>query len=366
MDPRMNAMADVLVNYSVEAKPGDWIVIQSPTLGEPLAVACFQAALRAGAHPTTMFGSDDAQRIMLAQGDDDQLAFIPPSFLAMIERADCAINIMAPRNTRNLSNIDPARMAQQQKALEPIMEIFLKRSASGGLRWTIAAFPTESAAQDADMSLDEYEDFVYSSGLLSEADPVTAWKAMGARQNELIDFLKDKESIHIKGPGTDLTVGVAGRTWLNDDGHKNFPGGEIFTGPMEDSAEGTIQFNYPSNLNGREVSGIRLRFEAGKVVEASATVDEPFLQQMLDMDDGARRLGEFAFGMNQGILHPTKNILFDEKIGGTIHMALGRSYPETGGTNISALHWDIVFNLREGSDVTVDGQPFSHNGVFLL
>lgn len=216
------------------------------------------------------------------------------------------------------------------------------------------------------MSLHDYEEFVYGAGLLFEPDPVQAWKNLAARQQAIINWLSDKQTIHITGPGTDLTVSVAARTWINDTGHENFPGGEVFTGPIEDSTQGVIQFTFPAFYQGREVTGVRLAFERGVVVEATATSDEDYLNKMLDMDAGARRLGEFAFGTNPGIQTFTKNTLFDEKIGGTLHMALGRAYPETGGENVSALHWDMVYDLRGGSEVTVDGKAFSRNGEFCI
>jgi aminopeptidase len=216
------------------------------------------------------------------------------------------------------------------------------------------------------MSLRAYADFVYGAGLLSEPDPVAAWQKLKDRQDRLIEWLQGKSAIRITGPGTDLSLSVAGRTWVNDDGHFNFPGGEIFTGPVEDSVNGEIRFTYPGFYGGREVTGIKLVFRDGSVVDASAQTDQAFLDQMLDMDEGARRLGEFAFGTNPGIQQFTKNTLFDEKIGGTLHMALGRSYPETGGVNESALHWDIVFDLRQGGEVMVDGEQFSKDGVFQI
>ena len=257
-------------------------------------------------------------------------------------------------------------MAVQSKAMEPISETFMQRSASGALNWTVAQFPTPAAAQDAGMSLRDYQTFVYRAGLLDEPDPVSAWKQLGERQEKLIEWLRGKKIVHITGPGTDLKVSIEGRTWLNDDGHKNFPGGEIFTGPVESATEGVIQFSFPAYLRGREVQGVRLVFEGGRVTEASATADEEFLRGMLDMDEGARRLGEFAFGTNHGIQQFTKNTLFDEKIGGTLHMALGRAYPESGGENLSALHWDMVYNLRNGSEVRVDDQLLSQNGEFVV
>jgi aminopeptidase len=242
----------------------------------------------------------------------------------------------------------------------------MRRSADGSLRWTGTQYPTQAAAQDAGMSLRQYEDFVYGAGLLADPDPVAAWNALGARQQRIADWLREKEMVHITGPGIDLRVGIAGRTWLNDQGKRNFPGGEIYTGPIEDLTEGTIEFNTPGFYLGREVAGVKLRFERGRVVDACASAGEPFLIKVLDMDPGARVLGEFAFGLNRGIQMLTKNVLFDEKIGGTIHMALGRAYPESGGTNISAVHWDMVYDLREGAEVTVDGQPFSRAGEILI
>jgi aminopeptidase len=296
----------------------------------------------------------------------DQLAFVPPEAEVLIGSAACLIGIMAPENTKAMSGVDPKKMAVRGKAMEPLGETMMRRTQEGDLRWTGCAYPTQAAAQDAGMSLREYADFVYGAGLLGEPDPVAAWQKLKDRQDKIIEWMQGKSEIHITGPGTDLTVSVAGRTWVNDDGHFNFPGGEIFTGPVENSATGEIQFTYPGFYAGREVTGIRLVFRDGKVVDFSAQTDQAFLQEMLDMDEGARRLGEFAFGTNPGIQQFTKNTLFDEKIGGTLHMALGRSYPETGGVNESALHWDIVFDLRQGGEVTVDGQPFSKDGVFQI
>ena len=366
MDPRVQAMANVLVNYSVAVRQGDWVVIQSPLLGEPLADACVQATLAAGGNPLAIFLSSTVQETMLREASEAQLQFISPAVRTIIEEADVSIGILAPSNTRALAGIDPSRMAIQSKTMEPLLETYLRRAANGSLRWTAAQYPTEASAQDAGMSLREYEDFVYGAGLLDQPDPVQAWRSLGERQQRLIDYLKDKSTIHISGPGTDLRLSVAERTWMNDRGNENFPGGEVFTGPVEDSVEGLIEFTYPAYFRAREVTGVRLAFEHGAVVDASARSGADFLQEMLDMDEGARRLGEFAFGTNPGIQTFTKNTLFDEKIGGTLHMALGRSYPETGGTNVSALHWDMVYNLREGAEVRVDEELFSRNGEFCI
>lgn len=362
MDPRIERMADVLVNYSLEVKPGDWAVVMTTVLGEPLAAACQRAILRAGGNPTIQLGSEQFDRGFYTEANDEQLAFVSPSTRVITEQADARMAILAPANTRALTNIDPARMAVRNKAMEPLMETSMRRTAEGTYRWTVAQYPTQASAQDANMALEEYEDFVYGAGLLNEPEPAQAWQQLADRQQEIIDWLSDKQTVHITGPGTDLTVSTAGRTWINDDGKYNFPGGEVFTGPVEDATQGVIEFTFPGYLAGREVVGVRLVFEQGRVVEATATSGQDFLREMLDMDEGACRLGEFAFGTNYGIQRFTKNTLFDEKMGGTLHMALGRSYPESGGQNVSALHWDMVFDLRQGAEVTVDGQIFSKNG----
>jgi aminopeptidase len=359
-------MAEVLVNYSVTVKPGDWVNIRTEPAGEPLAKECARAVLKAGGHPWTTFSSEEIEELLLREGSDAQLTFVSPVTKLTYEQVDVVIAILAPTNTRALTSVDPSRIAMRQKALEPLLATYLNREAAGEMRVTGAQYPTPAAAQDASMSLTDYEDFVYGAGLIDEPDPVEAWKQLGRRQEKVIEWLTGKETVQIVGPGTDLTLSVAGRTWVNDDGHANFPGGEVFTGPIEDSANGVIQFTYPAYLHGPEVTGVRLVFKDGKAVEASATGNEEYLLQMLGMDEGARCLGEFAFGTNPGIQRFTKNTLFDEKIGGTLHMAVGRSIPETGGVNESALHWDMVYNLREGAEVRVDGELFSKNGEFCI
>ena len=363
-DPRVRKMADVLVNYSTGVKEGQWVVINGPILAEPLMTECFRSVLAAGGNPTTLFNSPRTREILLRDGSDSQLQFVPPSIKLIFDEMDAYIAIWAPSNTQALTSVDPQRMVLEQQATGPILETYMRRSAEGNLVWTGSAHPTEAAAQDAMMSLTEYENFIYSAALLSEPDPIAAWKALGVRQDRLVDWLAPRSEVHVTAPGTDLRLNVAGRTWINDDGHKNFPGGEVFTGPIEESVEGEIAFTYPGSYSGKEVSGVRLRLERGVVIDASAETNESFLHEMLDLDEGAKRVGEFAFGTNTGIARFTRSVLFDEKIGGTLHMALGASIPETGGVNKSALHWDMVSDLRGGGQVTVDGDLFSKNGEF--
>jgi aminopeptidase len=230
----------------------------------------------------------------------------------------------------------------------------------------VALFPTDAYAQDADMSLADYTEFVYAACHLDDDDPVAFWRGVSAEQERLVTWLADKRELHVLGPDTDLRVGVAGRSWMNANGRRNMPDGEIFTGPQEDAVNGVVRFSFPSQVQGREVEDIRLRFEGGRVVEATAAKNQDYLKRMLELDEGARRLGEFAIGTNYGITQFTKNILFDEKIGGTMHMAIGAGYPETGSRNESAIHWDMICDLRQGSTITADGQLFAKDGRIVI
>jgi aminopeptidase len=246
------------------------------------------------------------------------------------------------------------------------MEQFMKRAGSGSLRWVATQFPCQASAQDAEMSLSEYEDFVFGAGLLDHDDPAQSWEYLAQAQSRLTEALSEIHELRFVTPrGTNLRVTVEGRTWINCAGHENFPDGEVFTGPLEAATEGVACYDFPAVNGGREVDGIRLAFRAGRVVEASARKGEDFLVRMLDQDAGARVLGEIALGCNYGIARHTRNTLFDEKIGGTFHAALGAAYPESGGKNVSGLHWDMVCDLRAGGVVYADGRIISENGRFL-
>jgi aminopeptidase len=278
---------------------------------------------------------------------------------------DCSIGIWGDENTKALSNVNPKRMSIMQGARKPIMEVFFKRAAEGSLHWTGTQFPCQAAAQDAEMSLSEYEDFVFNAGLLNEPDPVASWQRISQRQQKLVDFLDGKSDYHVfAANGTDVRMSLAGKKWINCDGHENFPDGEVFTGPVLNSVNGTIHFSFPAVHHGREVHDVMLKFKDGKVVDASASKGEDFLISMLDMDGGSRFLGECAIGTNFQIKHYTKNTLFDEKIGGTVHFALGAGYPETGNSNQSGLHWDMVVDLRNGGFIEIDGTKINIDGKF--
>jgi aminopeptidase len=365
-DPRMEKWATVLVEFSVQVKPGQTVAILGGVAAEPLLRAIYRAVLRAGGFPTLLVTLPGVQADYFGLASDEQLTTVSPVERFTRETADVTISVMAENNTRSLSGVDPTRQQLHQKARAGLMKSFMERSAAGRLDWTLTLYPTDAFAQDAGMATDEFADFVQRACKLDLDDPVAAWREQGARQQRLIDWLAGKSEIRMTGPDTDLRVGIAGRTWVNDEGAKNFPGGEIFTGPVEDSAEGHVRFSFPVVTAGREIEDIRLRFEAGKVFDATAARNEEYLIRTLDTDPGARRLGEFAFGTNFGIDRFIRNLLFDEKIGGTVHMAVGAGYPETGSVNQSAVHWDMICDLRQGGQVVVDGEVFLDSGTYVV
>jgi aminopeptidase len=365
LDPRHAKLAEVLIGYSTAVGAGDKVRIDSMGAGSPLARELYAATLRAGGHPEAQLVLDEAEEALLEDGGDAQLDWIRPDLEWTIEESDVWMVIDAPVNTKRLTGADPAKMGRRLKAREPLQSRYLERSELGQLRWVICGYPTDASAQDAGMSLREFEDVLYRAALLDQEDPVAAWTRFGERLEEVGSLLETKRELRIVGEDTDLTLGVDGRTWIRSKGLRNFPDGEVFTGPVETSVEGTISFTFPAITRGRQADGVRLRFEGGEVVEATARRGQDFLREMVGLDDGARRVGEFAFGMNEAISEYTGNLLLDEKIGGTVHLALGRSVPGTGGENKSGLHWDIVCDLRDGGEVYADGELVYRDGAFL-
>lgn len=365
-DPQLEKLAEVLVRYSTGVRRDDLVRLAGPPVARPLLTALYRKVLEAGGHPHVQMVPDECAEIKLDAATPEQLAFEDPLDLHAVERIDVSITLWAQDNTKALSGTDPKRQAIVSQARKRFLNRFLERASSGELRWVGTQFPCHAAAQDAQMSLTAYERFVYQAGLLHLDDPTVAWREISARQQCLADVLNRAKEIRFVTPqGTDLRLGVDGRAWINCDGHENFPDGEVFTGPVENATEGVVQFTFPAVHGGREVEGVRLEFREGRVVDASARQGESFLFAMLDQDPGARILGEVALGCNYAIDRFTKNTLFDEKIGGTFHVALGAAYPETGGNNQSGLHWDMVCDLRQGGQVLVDGKPISENGRFL-
>jgi aminopeptidase len=363
-DQRADALARILVHYSAAVQEGDVCVIQGEIASEPLALAVYEEVVKAGAYPIVELLMEGQAPAFFKHAKDAQLDWVSPTALWVAENADARIRLMADQNTRALSGVDPDRQTRRQAAAKPLMETMMRRTAAGEFRWALTLFPTHAYAAEADMSLADYEDFYYRACLCDRDDPVEAWKQQSQETRRLAEWMAGKEEIRIEGPGTDLRLNVAGRTFIAADGRHNMPDGEFFTGPVEDSATGQVTYSYPAVYGGREVAGVKLRFEDGRIVDASAERNEEFLIKTLDTDEGARRLGELGIGTNYGIDRFTKEILLDEKIGGTIHLAVGMSYPETGGTNNSAVHWDMVCDLRQGGRITVDGQPLQVDGSF--
>ena len=370
-DPRLEKLAHVLVNYSTQVQPDQLVRITGPPVAMSLIEALYEQVLRAGAHPHVRGVPDGLTDLFLELADERQLKYVSPLAMHEIETVDVSIGLWADTNTRHLSRVDPERQAAWSAARRPIMNTFMKRAKNGDLKWTGTLFPTEACAQEAEMSLREYEAFVFAAGHLDEPDPIDAWRRIEARQQKVVDFLQGKQRLRFTAAnGTDVSVDVAGMTWINCCGHENFPDGEVFTGPnlraVDGGVNGVVRYHYPAVHGGRQVSDIELVFAEGKVVKASASKNEAFLTQMLDQDDGARYAGEVAIGTNYNISQYTKNTLFDEKIGGTFHIALGSGYPETGNSNESGLHWDMVCDLREGGTISVDGQVISTDGRFVF
>lgn len=366
MPSSFDRWAAVLVDYSTEVQPGETVSISGGVAAEPLLRAIYRAVLERGGHPVLLPTFAESQTDLFNVASDVQLQFISPVERWWREDADINVDILASTNTRALSGTDPARQTVWNRARAELREIAAQRAARGERRWSLTIFPTAAYAQDADMATDEFASFLESACMLDRPDPVAAWRELSARQVRMIEWLEERGEIHVAAPDTDLRLSVAGRSWINSDGKRNLPSGEVFTGPLEDSVEGHIRFSFPVVTQGREIVDIRLRFAAGVVVDASAAKNEAFLIETLDTDPGARRLGEFAFGTNDGIDRWTRNILLDEKIGGTIHMALGSGYAETGSSNRSAIHWDLIRDLRQGGQVTADGEVVLRDGQYLI
>lgn len=359
-DERLTKLARVLVDYSVAAGEGDQVVLAGGVAAEPLIKAVYARLLDVGATPIPQVAPPGMQEIFFERAREIHYEKTPPVIRAIYEGADAFISIMAPTNTRALANVDPAKQQALGKRDKDLQEIVLGKD-----RWALTLFPTEALAQESEMGLAEYEEFVFEAMALGEKDPVGFWREKAKEQGRLIERLEQGREVRIHGPETDLALTIAGRKFLNGDGKKNMPCGEVFTGPVEDSANGHVYFGVPVAVGGREVSGVRLRFEDGKVVEASAEKGEEYLDSMLDADSGARYLGELGIGTNYGIPRATKNILFDEKLGGTVHLAIGRSYEATGGKNDSSVHWDLICDLRDGGELYLDGELVEQNGRFL-
>ena len=342
--------AELLAGYCLDVQPGEEVVVHAGLGAAPLLVALQRAILDRGGWPHLRVGLPGTDEAFWAAAQDHHLDGFAPLDRLEAETTAASIRVISPENATALAGVDPERMTRAARARDVIREAGLDR------RWNVTLWPVPALAQQAGVGTTAFTDLVARALFLDQPDPVAAWRALSERQARLVERLTPAREIRIQAPGTDITLQVEGRTWVNSDGRRNMPSGEVFTGPHEDSATGTIAFTVPSIRNGVDVAGVVLRFEDGVVVDASAERGEALLHASLDADPGARRLGELGIGTNTGITAPTGMLLLDEKIGGTVHLALGRSYPETGGTNLSAIHWDLVCDLRTGGTLTADGE----------
>ncbi len=364
-------LAQLLVHYSLGVKPGHHVWMTGDSGGMALYDALYAECIMAGTEVTALFSNQRWDEVFYTMASEAQLATVNPTVRYLTETVDRRIRIIAPTNARALCRMDPARMALASKARAPLLAKTMERSAAGDLGWVVSICPTEALAQEANMGLEQYQQFIHRAAFLDQVDPIAAWKLQEKRQAKLIDFLNPKQKLRFRSSeGTDLEVNVAGMTWLNSCGRRNFPDGEVFTGPNLSAADGgingVVRYTYPAILHHTLVEDVTLVFEKGRVVSATASKNEAFLKAMIQQDPGASTLGEIAIGMNDRIDTFTHNILLDEKLGGTFHAALGMGYPETGNKNQSGLHWDMICDLRRGGTIAADGQEIFSSGQWLL
>ena len=355
VDPRVRRMAEILVDQCTEVREGDVVVIRAYSdLAKPLILETYRLVVQKGADEIiTRIELEEMRDIVLREASDEQLGKFPALRMYEAEHTDVYIQILAAVNTRALSGFDAARVSRWRSADAPIRAYL-----SDHTRWVVTLYPTPGAAQDAGMSFADFEDFVFGA---MDVD----WQELSAEQQRLAELFQRGSDVVLKAKDSDLKMRIEGRTFISADGHMNMPDGEIFTGPIEDSIQGHIAFTYPAiypAFGGQEVEGVELWFEEGRVVRATASRNEEYLLAMLDMDQGSRYIGELGLGNNYSIDRFIKNILFDEKIGGTVHLALGRGYPQTGSKNDSGLHWDMIKDMRDGGEIYLDGTLVQKDG----
>jgi aminopeptidase len=365
-DPRLARLATLLVDYSLALREGEVLRVNSSDAAAPLILAIQRVAIERGVHAYANVALEGLAEILVAEGSKEQREFVSDLAYREVDRLDAEITIWSEANTKSFSRADPEARGQVYAAERSLVNRRWQRIGRGEMRWVGTLMPTNAHAQDAEMSLLEYEDFVFRACHVDgDQDPVAHWRAAAEELTARAAEFADTREVRIVGPDTDLRLGVAERTWQPSYGTHNMPDGEVFTSPVETETEGEIRFTLPAVFYGREVDDIRLRFEGGRVVDADARSGADYLRTLLDTDDGARVLGEFAFGLNYEIDRWTRNILFDEKIGGTVHLALGSGFDDCGSKNESALHWDIICDLRREGEIYADGELVWRAGRFL-
>jgi aminopeptidase len=364
-DPRYNRLAQLVVERSLDLQGGQVLRIDGSTAAAPLILALHRAAIGRGANAYAGVELEVFKELLIAEGSDEQLDFVSPIELREADRIDAVVTIWAETNTRASSRLDPARHRRQIAAERQYAMRRRDRVSRGELRWCGVLSPTNAHAQDAEMPLSDYEDFVFRACHVADDDPIGHWRGVAAKLEARAEELGSVRELRIVGEDTDLTVLVEGRRWRAAHGLRNMPDGEVFTSPVETGVNGTIRFRFPALFEGREIDDLRLRFEQGRVVAAEAAHGAGYLNALLEMDAGSSTIGEIAFGLNYEIDRFTRNILFDEKIGGTMHLALGMGYEELGGTNRSSLHLDLICDLRRDGEVYADGELIWRAGRFL-
>jgi aminopeptidase len=357
--------AYTLVNYSLNVKSKEFVIIKGTNITLPLMKECYREILKVGAFPQIMIAPEGINEILLKEGNEEQISFVSPLSETYVEKADKVLNILGGYNTRALSNVSPQKISMQRKGGTVLNKRYRERIENGELDWTLCLYPTQSGAQEANMSLDEFEEFIHHACFLDESDPIKKWKELHDEQQKMVEYLSDKSIIRAVSKDTDITVNTKDRIWINSDGHNNFPSGEVFTAPHIKSINGKIRFSFPGIYAGKAIEDIALEFEDGEIISATAKTGEDLLKTLINTDEGSKYIGEFAIGTNYGIQKFTKNMLFDEKIGGTIHMAIGSAYGECGGINESVIHWDMLCDMRDEGKIYADGELFYENGKFI-
>ncbi len=366
MNRMLEKQAEVVTRYSLGLKRGDRVLIQGEVVTLPLVTACYRQAVVQGAYPTVKLFSDEMKELLLRLGNEDQIKYTHGFELEAVKSLDAVLTVWGGANTRMLSSVPGERMKWASQGTTEYRKIFFERMAKGELRWCGTQHPTQSHAQEASMSLAEYQDFVYGCCLLDDPEPVAKWREVEREQGRICALLDRAKRLRITSKDTDLTMSVEGRKWINCCGHENFPDGEVFTCPVEDSAQGRIRFSFPGIYGGREIEDIQLEFDRGRVVRAEAAKGRDLLEQLLETDPGARLLGEVAVGTNYNITRFTRNMLFDEKIGGTVHLAIGQAFAEAGGKNQSSVHWDMLCDMKQGGSIEADGKVIYRDGRFTI
>ena len=359
--------ANLLVNYCLAVKAGDKVYITASALAEPLIREVTKAVYQAGGIPVLNVELNGISELALQYGDGEQLTWVNPMKKYVMENFDCYLVIRAPfekgDDEREPDNVEKFKLLQQSQ--QEISKTYWERIGNGSMRRGLCQYPTQAAADDAEMSLEDYEHFVYQSCYLFDEDPIAKWLEVRKKQQVYVDYLNKVDHVQYKGPNIDISFSVKGRKWINSDGRSNMPSGEVFSAPIEDSINGKVYFSYPGLYMGRDVNGVSLEVKNGEVISWNAEEGKDVLDKVFSIP-GARHWGEVAIGTNYNIQRTTRNILFDEKIGGSVHMAVGQSYKQCGGKNESAVHWDMITDMKNGGEIWADGVKIYESGLFLI